>query len=76
MDNPVEGVYAIHTQDCHHHMNTLRRKGPDCFGPEPMTWSCCDAKGGRSERVAVHGCRKEPPTHITFSDLVYVKTNL
>lgn len=42
-DQGQVGVEKIrmHSQSCHHYMNTLRRKGPDCTGFEPMEWNCC-----------------------------------
>eukprot|EP01038_Epipyxis_sp_PR26KG_P005277 gene5277-7332_t len=30
-----------HSASCHHYMNSLRRKGPDCFGLEKCMYSCC-----------------------------------
>ena len=34
-----------HTQSCHHYMNTLRRKGPDCPGLGACIWLvCCESK--------------------------------
>lgn len=33
-----------HSQSCHHYVNTLRRKGPDCFGGGKCAWLyCCDS---------------------------------
>eukprot|EP00981_Chlorochromonas_danica_P008509 scaffold2205_cov183-Ochromonas_danica.AAC.34 len=31
----------FHHPDCHHHMNTLRRKGPDCDGFGKCKWMLC-----------------------------------
>ena len=35
----------MHTHECNHYMNSLRRKGPDCSGFEPMVWDCCMRAG-------------------------------
>lgn len=46
---------AMHTHECHHYMNTLRKKGPDCCGYEPMVWDCCMKAGMGCEMTGKDG---------------------
>lgn len=42
--NIYTGVREFHTMECHHTMNSLRRKGPECWGMHPCEWFCCNNK--------------------------------
>jgi hypothetical protein len=63
-DKDADVAPRPHAPDCHHYMNTLRKKGPDCPGTAKCKWMlCCLSEDMEGPCLALNRSVTQIPTY-------------